>query len=123
LSVSSPRIQFTNHKGKQILVVDFSHCTATEVAEVARAVPEVVTAQPRASVLILSDYTGASLDQEALRVLKESAVFDKPYVKKSAWIGTENFPQVFADDMKTFSRREFPAFKTRQDALEWLAAE
>ncbi|HTA23336.1 MAG TPA: hypothetical protein VK763_07355 [Terriglobales bacterium] len=123
MSVSSPRIQFTNHKGKQILVVDFSHCTATEVAEVARAVPEVVTAQPRASVLILSDYTGASLDQEALRVLKESAVFDKPYVKKSAWIGTENFPQVFADDMKTFSRREFPAFKTRQDALEWLAAE
>ena len=121
--MSSPRIQFTNHKGKQILVVDFSHCTATEVAEVARAVPEVVTAQPRASVLILSDYTGASLDQEALRVLKESAVFDKPYVKKSAWIGTENFPQVFADDMKTFSRREFPAFRTRQDALEWLAAE
>jgi hypothetical protein len=123
LAVSSPRIQFTNHKGKQILVVDFSRCTATEVAEVARAVPEVVTAKPRASVLILSDYTGASLDQEALRVLKESAVFDKPYVKKSAWIGAENFPQVFADDMKSFSRREFPAFKTRQDALEWLAAD
>lgn len=121
--MSSPRIQFINHKGKQVLVVDFSRCTATEVAEVARAVPEVVTAQPRASVRILSDYTGASLDHEALRVLKESAVFDKPYVKKSAWIGAENVPQVFADDMKSFSRREFPTFKTRQDALEWLVAD
>jgi hypothetical protein len=123
LGVSSPSIQFTTHKGKRILLVDFSHCSSTKVAEVARAVPEVVTAQPRASVLILSDYTGASLDQEALRALKESAVFDKPFVKKSAWIGAENFPQVFADDMKSFSRREFPAFKTRQEALEWLAAE
>lgn len=121
--MSSPRIQFTNYKGKQILAVDFSCCTATEVAEVARAVPEVVTAQPRASVLILSDYTGASLDQEALRVLKESAVFDKPYVKKSAWIGTESFPEVFRQNMKTFSRREFPVFNSRDEALEWLAAE
>ncbi len=100
--MSSPRIQFTAHKGKRILLVDFSKCSATEVAEVARAVPEVVTAQPRASVLILSDYTGASVDQEAIRALKESTVFDKPFVKKSAWIGAENFPQVLADDMKSF---------------------
>jgi hypothetical protein len=123
MGVSSTRIQFVVHKGKRILVVDFSRCSATEVAEVARAVPEVVTAQPRDSVLILADYTGASLDHEAMQVLKETAVFDKPYVKKSAWIGVENLPPVFADAMKNFSRREFPAFKTRQEALEWLAAD
>jgi hypothetical protein len=121
--VSSPRIQFTTHKGKRILLVDFSNCLPTKVAEVARAVPEVVTAQPRASVLILCDFSGASFDVEAIRAMKETAVFNKPHIKKSAWIGAENFPQVFADDMKSFSRREFPAFKTRQEALEWLVAD
>jgi hypothetical protein len=123
MGVFSSRIQFVIHRGKRILVVDFSHCSPIEVAEVARAVPEVVTSLPRDSALILSDYTGAALDHEAMRVLKESAVFDKPYVKKSAWTGEENLPQLFADSMKTFSRREFPAFKTRQEALEWLAAD
>jgi hypothetical protein len=123
MGVTSPRIQFVVHKGKRILVVDFLRCSAAEVGEVARAVPEVVTNLPRESALILSDYTGTSLDHEAMRVLKESAVFDKPYVRKSAWIGTENLPQVFADAMKNFSRREFPAFKTRQEALDWLAAD
>src|SRR5579863_7958193 len=54
----------------------------TPQPEVVRAVPDYVTAQPRASVLILTDFTGASLDQEALRAMKETAVFDKAYIKK-----------------------------------------
>jgi hypothetical protein len=114
------RIRQINHHGKQVLVVDLSNCSAVEVAKILRAVPEFVTAQPRGSVLILSDFTGASFDQEAIRTMKESAVFDKPYVKKSAWVGAANFPETFRDTLKTFSRREFPTFKTRQEALDWL---
>ena len=53
--------------------------------------------------------------------MKESAVFDKPYIKKSAWVGAENFPEALSENIKTFSRRDFPAFKTRDEALTWLA--
>jgi hypothetical protein len=70
--------------------------------------------------LILSDFRGASIDQEAIRVMKETAVFDKPYVKKSAWTGAENFPRVFSENLRSFSRREFPVFETREEALAWL---
>ena len=114
------RIRFITHRGKQILVVDLSNCSTVEVEKIVRAVPEVVTTRPRASVLILSDFTGASFDQEAMRAMKESAVFDKPYIKKSAWVGTEHFPDVFSEDMMDFSRRKFPTFKTREEALAWL---
>jgi hypothetical protein len=100
-----------SHEGKQILLADFSNCSAVEVEKIARAIPEYVTAQPRASVLLLVDFTGASFSPEALRAMKESAVFDKPYIKKSAWVGTENFPSQFERDLKAFSRREFPTFK------------
>jgi hypothetical protein len=48
-----------------------------------RAVPEVVTAQPLASVLILSDYTGASLDQEALRA--STTPVDSYFLHRSKW--------------------------------------
>ena len=115
------RIRFITHQGKQILVVDLSNRSAVEVQGIIRALPELVTTRPRNSVLVLSDFTGASFDQEALRAMKESAVFDKPYIKKSAWVGAENFPEPFSENIKTFSRRDFPAFKTRDEALTWLA--
>jgi hypothetical protein len=52
----------------------------------------------------------------------EEAVFEKPYVKnKRAWVGADNFPQEYSKSLSSFSRREFPAFKTREDALAWLA--
>jgi hypothetical protein len=114
------RIRFITHKGKQILLTDFSNCSAIEVDKVVRAAPEYVTAQPRGSVLVLSDFTGASFNEEALRTMKESAVFDKPYIKKSAWVGAENLPQVFGQNLKDFSRRQFPTFKSREEALIWL---
>src|ERR1700737_4950519 len=114
------RIRFITHQGKQILQVDLSDCPTAEVERIIRAVPGVVTTRPRASVLILSDFTGASFDEEAVRAMKESAVFDKPYIKKSAWVGAESFPELFSESVKNFSRREFPAFKTREEALTWL---
>ena len=85
-----------------------------------RTVPDLVTIRPLGSVLILSDFTEASFDEEAIRVMQQTAVFDKPYIKKSAFVGTENFPKGFIENLKSFSRREFPAFKTRDDALAWL---
>jgi len=50
-------------------------------------------------------------------------VFDKPFVKKSALIGTETLPKEFYEQMKIFSRRELPIFKTREEALAWLVEE
>jgi len=94
--------------GKQILVVDLSNCSTAEVEGIIRAVPEVVTTCPRASVLILSDFTGASFDEEAIRAMRESAVFDEPYVKRSAWVGAENFPESLSESVRNFSRREVP---------------
>src|ERR1700674_1281641 len=102
------RIGFIPHQGKQILLVDLSNCSTAEVESIVRAVPGVVTTRPRASVLILSDFTGASFDEEAIRAMKENAVFDKPYVKRSAWVGAENFPESFSESVRNFSRREFP---------------
>ena len=114
------RVQFISHEGKQILLIDFSYCSAAEVEKICRGVPDLVTALPRNSVLILSDFRGACFDKDALRAMKEAAVFDKPHVKKSAWVGAALFPQEFSRSLTNFSRREFPAFKTRKEALAWL---
>jgi hypothetical protein len=55
--------------------------------------------------------------------MKETAVFDKPFVKKSVLIGTEDLPVSFYDELKSFSRRELLTFRTREEALAWLVAD
>ena len=117
------RIRFINHGKKKILLVDFSNCSANEVEEIARAVPDYVTVNPHGSVLVLTDFTEAAFDRDALRAMKETAVFDKPFVKKSALIGTQSLPRGFHEAMTSYSRRDLMIFKTREEALDWLAAD
>ena len=74
-------------------------------------------------VLILTDFAGGSFNRDALLAMKETAVFDKPYVKKSALIGTGSLPREFYEGMKSFSRRELPIFSSRKEGLKWLVGD
>jgi len=123
VSPTGERIRFIKHQGRRVLFFDLSKCSPKEVEKLARILPDFVTVQPRGSVLILTDFTGASIDPEALRTMKETAVFDKPFVKKSALIGTETLPETFYEQLKAFSGRELPIFKNREEALAWLVEE
>jgi hypothetical protein len=117
------RIRTVVHKGKQILLADMSHCMARDVEKVVLLVPSYVTSEPRGSVLLLADFTGAEFDRVAIDRLKESAVFDRPHLKRSAWVGVEALPKVFYEHIKSFSQRDLPAFKTREEAMDWLVSE
>lgn len=113
-------IRLVDHRGEKVLLVDFSNRSANEVEKIARVVPDYVTVNPLASVLVLTDFTRASFDRDALRALKETAVFDKPFVRKAALLGVEYLPTSFYDELKSFSRRELLSFRTREEALDWL---
>jgi hypothetical protein len=83
-------------------------------------VPARVTAEPRGSVLLLADFTGAKIDKKSIDRLKPALVFDRPYLKRSAWVGTDSVPKVLYEHLKSFSQRELTTFKTREEALDWL---
>jgi hypothetical protein len=117
------RIRFIEHQGKQILLVDVSHCSAQELTTIAQLVPSYVITEPLDSVLLLADFTGAIVDRAAFDRLKEGAVFDRPHLKRSAWVGIDSLPKIFYEHIKSFSRRDLPAFKTREEALDWLVRE
>lgn len=114
------RVQFIEHKGKQVLVIDFQGCTAEEMYAVVDQVEEVVTAQPRGSVLLVADYTGTRVTKETAARIKEATARDVPYVKHAAWVGVEAIPAPLFRAIEAFSTRKFVPFKTRADALDWL---
>jgi hypothetical protein len=116
-------IRFITHRDKQILLVDCSHRSAEELAKIASLVPGFITAEAKSSVLLLADFTGAQFDRQAIETLKQNTVFVRPHLKRSAWVGTETLPKVYYENLKAFSKRDLPTFKTREEAMEWLVAE
>ena len=86
------RVRFITHQGKRILLVDLTNCSAKDVMKVMAEVQRIVTAQPRESTLTLGDLTGAQFSRDAITRMKEVAVFDRPYVRRSAIVGAESLP-------------------------------
>jgi hypothetical protein len=117
------RIRFITHQGKKVLFVDCSHCAPDELEKISRMVPSYVTDEPKGSVLLLADFTGAQFDRKAVERMKQDTVYDRPYLKRSAWFGTDTLPQVFYEHLKNFSQRDLPTFKTKEEALDWLVKE
>ena len=117
------RLHFIKHKGHAVYLIDFSHCTAKEMLPLLDLVRADVARHAPGSVLTLADFSGAHVDKNVATKIKQVLTLDRPYVKKSAWVGTESLPHVFYEHFKSFSQRDFPTFKTREEAMEWLVAE
>jgi hypothetical protein len=120
---SHERLRFIKHKGYAIFLIDLSQCAAKEIMLLLDQIRADVSRHAPGSVLVLADFTGAHVDRNVATHMKEVLVFDRPYVKRSAWVGVDSLPHVFYENFKTFSQRDFPAFKTREEAMEWLVTE
>ena len=116
-------LRFVTHKGHEIFLIDVSHCQAKELMVLLDHIRAEVARHEPGTVLTLADLTGAKIDKEVATKIKEVLTLDRPYVKKSAWVGTDSLPHVFYENFKSFSRREIPTFESREEAMDWLVAE
>jgi hypothetical protein len=114
------RIHFVEHKGKQILLLDFSHANAHEMQLLLEYVRVTVARHGHEGVVTLADFTGAELDHSVAMKIKEVLTLDRPFVKKTAWVGAESIPHAFMENFHNFSQREITKFKTRDEAMDWL---
>ena len=117
------RISFITHKGKPIMIVDLSHCESKEILLLLDEIQLTVARHERGSLLTLADMTGAHIDRAVATRMKEVLAMDRPFVKRSAWVGADSVPHAYYENIKSFSQREFPPFKTREEAMDWLVSE
>ncbi len=116
------RIRFITHREQRVLLLDFTGCSAGEVATISDQVPEVDTREPQGSVLVLADFTGAAFNRDAVEHIKIATALDRPHIKRVAWVLAENLPKALYDSVRRFSARDFPVFSTRDEALEYLVS-
>ena len=117
------RIHFVEHKGKQVLLIDFTKTTATQMQLLLEMVRMTVAQHARQSLLTLGDLTDATIDHAVATKIKEVLTLDRPFVKKMAMVGTEKIPRAYLENFHNFSQRDIVTFKTREEAMDWLVEE
>lgn len=117
------RIHFIEHKGRQILLIDYSHATVQQMLLLLEHVRITVAKHSRDGLLTFADFTGAEIDRTVATKMKEVLTLDRPFVKKTGWVGTESIPHALIESFHNFSQREIATFKSREEALEWLVKE
>jgi hypothetical protein len=115
------RIGFVEHRGKKIMVMDFTGARpgdefATSLAE-AKA---WIASQPAKSVLSIFDATGAVYNIEVMEALKGFTKHNEPFMKASTVVGVEGLLKVGLTAVSKFSGRTFKTCNDRQSAMDWL---
>lgn len=114
------RLRFIKHKGHAIYLIDLKNCTSKELLVLLDLIRADIARHAPGSVLTLVELEGAQIDKQVATRIKEVLVLDRPFVKRSAWVGAESLPHVFYEHFKSFSQRELPDFNTREEALDFL---
>ncbi len=117
------RIQFIQHKGRQILHLDLTNAKAAEVVQLVHDATPVIAAQPAKSLRTLTDVTDMNFNTEAAEALKQFTKHNKPFVIAGAVVGVTGLKQIIYNAVLKFSGRNIVAFDTLEQAKDWLATQ
>lgn len=116
------RVKFIQHSGKEILLLDFSGCTAEDACGVIEQALPVIRTRPQQSLLTLTDVTNMRFDDRLSQKMKEFTAQNKPYVRAAAVVGVTGLKKILFDAVVIFSKRKFQAFDDLEKAKAWLIA-
>ena len=116
------RVRFIQHKGKEILLLDFSECKPEESYQVIEKAKALISTRPQQSLLTLTDVTNIRFDNILAERMKEFTAHNKPFVKAAAVVGVTGLKKILFEAVMIFSKRKLHAFETHDQAKEWLVS-
>ncbi|MEW6586442.1 MAG: hypothetical protein AB1442_12630 [Nitrospirota bacterium] len=114
------RVRFIYHRNRQILFLDFSNCSASEVIRIIEEARKVISLQPRQSLLTLTNVTGTKYNLDVTQAMKEFTNENKPFVKAGAVTGIDGLKKIIYEAVMRFSGRNIPVFPDVEKAKDWL---
>jgi hypothetical protein len=119
------RVRFIEHKGKRIILLDFSGMTENVLGlEVVAEAIRVIGAQPMGGgTLTLTDVTDTRYDRQIIEAFKEMTARNRPFVKAAAVVSNSSLHRAAISMIALFSRRKLEVFDSRAPALDWLATQ
>ena len=118
------RTRFIEHKGKQILLLDYAGVRDPD--EALRSIEHskhVVASQPASSLLVMTVVRDARYNAAVLQAMKELASHNEPYVRHSAVVGMSGLHRIAYQAVILFSKRNIKVFDQEAEALDWLVTQ
>ena len=114
------RARIIEHKGMEIVFLDFSNCPLEEAMGVITSGKPLIRNRPEKSVFTLTYTEGGKFDSEIISALKEFTKGNEPYVKAAAVVGITGLQKIVLDTVSFFSKREFATFDDLEEAKDYL---
>ncbi len=115
------RVKWIEHKGKRILHEDFSGLQdPKDIYEVTDTSTALICKQPEASVLLLTDVTGARYSPSVIKRLEENSKLTTPYMKAYVMVGVKGLAMVVLEGFKVFTGLDVKLCDTLEEGKEWL---
>jgi len=117
------RSQWIEYKEKKIFYQDFSkqfYNAAAVKAELIE-VQAVVMAEPKNSVLVLTDMRDTNIGNDLLPAMNAASAATKSYVRKTAVLGITGMKRTLADLLTALTGQPLKYFDDIENAKQWLA--
>jgi len=113
------------HKGRKIFYQDFSKnfYNAAVVKTELEEVQKVVTAEPKDSVLVLSDFRDTNVGSDLLSSMNTASAATKAHVRKTAVLGVIGMKRKLADLLTALTGQSLKYFDDMEAAKNWLVEE
>ncbi len=122
MAVENTRVRFIEHRGRKILIQDYSALTpGPEFYRLVEQARMMIAAEPFRSVLTVVDATGSVFDAGVLQTLKEFVKVNTPYIKKTAVVGITGLKEVGLLAVSRGLGRPLDTCGTVPEALDMLA--
>ncbi len=116
-------ISYTYVSGKEILVVDYSGCKTDQMLQIFNQAKQVVLTKGE-RCLILTDLSDTYITPDFLRHAEKEMLAVKHLIIKNAFIGMSRPKRMILKGFVLLMRKkEFEAFDTQQEALDYLIKE
>jgi hypothetical protein len=123
------RVRWEEHKGKKILILDYSGLKAGNPEEKRQILDVIakaweITEKKEGKILFLSYVANSSADNEIMAKLKEFASFanGSGKVDKECVVGISPIQKIFINTINMFSKAKLVVFNGMEEAKEWLTA-
>ena len=116
-------VRFIEHKGCQILLIDFSECQPNEFLERIRYARSVIGRQPQGSVRTLTVVTKARFNAQVSEAMKEYTAHNKPFVRAAAVVGLSGLQEILYNVIIKLTGRKISTFSDQLPAKDFLATQ
>ena len=109
------------YKGKRICIIDISFLPPQEAISVLNENHYQIGKLISKTALIITDLTNTVYNRDSSAIIKKFVTRKTHYIKASAIVGADRIRSFIIKTIAFLTGKEIKLFKTRDEALDWLA--